>query len=387
MNPHDPAVRPGAHLVAAELGVEDPRELSDRHPLRHPLDIVGRLVATAAHEADDLHADLTRAAKAAIETLEPISRGKAPQMRSSYGLLGATGPQLELLAARRDTAYQQLVRAVAGYRRLLPDVAQPASEGPGPVPERTAKEAPARDDDWAVAGGRQVQALRAVERGGLRLKQSALSEQDRYLSDGTGVLVPIWVQTVERMVSEGLLNIDTATKPTQGQLLSLTELGQEALQAADDVAATPATGSETAARDVANPIAAADSSSPAVDPLPSREELLALEEIKRGRVLLKERAFRSGLGVYTGSGARISTATVEAMQERGWIERDASTSLNFGQQLSVTDSGQAAFRAGCAQDPRTTAALSRSTRNTLSSTPAEPPAAGAPGQAKPTRSR
>lgn len=79
MNPHDPAVRPGAHLVFAELGVEDPWELSDRHPPRDPLDIVGRLVATAAHEVDDLHGDLTRAAQSAMQSLEPISRGKAPR--------------------------------------------------------------------------------------------------------------------------------------------------------------------------------------------------------------------------------------------------------------------------------------------------------------------
>ncbi|WP_433888526.1 hypothetical protein [Streptomyces sp. CA-111067] len=386
MNPHDPSVRPGAHLVAAEFGVEDPWELSDRHPLRHPLDIVGRLVATAAHEADDLHTDLTHAAKAAIEILEPIAEGKAPQTRGSYGLLGAAGPQLELLAACRDTAYPQLVRTVAGYRRLLPEAADAVAEGLGLELEQTAEDAPGRDDDWAIADDRQVQALRAVERGGLRLKQSALSEQDRYLSDGTGILVPIWAQTVERMLADGLLDIDTATKPTQGQLLSLSHLGQEALRASDDAAA--ATGNGPASRDDVNRAQTAAGSSLAVDPLPTREELLALEEIKRGRVLLKERAFRTRLGVYTGSGAqRISTATAEAMQERGWIERDASTSLNFGQQLSVTDSGEAAFRAGSAQDPRTTAALSRSTGNTLPSPPAEPPAADAPGRAQRPRSR
>lgn len=237
MNPHDPCVRPGAHLVAAELGVDEPWELSDRHPLRSPLDIVGRLVATAAHETDDLHADLTRAAKAAIETLEPISQGKAPQMRGAYGLLGTAGPQLELLAARRDTAYQQLARAVAGYRRLLPEATDAAAEERGLVPERKAQEAPGRNDDWAVAGGRQLQALRAVERGGLRLKQSALSEQDRYLSDGTGILIPVWAQTVERMLADGLLGLDTTTTPVQGQLLSLTALGQAALQVAEGVAA------------------------------------------------------------------------------------------------------------------------------------------------------
>ncbi|WP_329173295.1 hypothetical protein [Streptomyces sp. NBC_01477] len=111
------------------------------------------------------------------------------------------------------------------------------------------------------------------------------------------------------------------------------------------------------------PSQAGASSDLAVDPLPTREELLALEEIKHGAVLLKERAVRSGLRVETGSGARISTATVAAIQERGWIKRDESTSLNFGQQLSLTSSGEAAFRAGCSQDPRTTAALSRSTPN------------------------
>ncbi|SDP40994.1 hypothetical protein [Actinacidiphila guanduensis] len=383
MNPHDPSVRPGAHLVAAELGVEDPWELSDRHPLRSPLDIVGRLVATAAHETDDLHADLTHAAQAAIEKLEPIAQGKATQIRGSYALLGSAGPQLELLAARRDTAYQQLARAVAGYRLLLPEAAGTAAQGLGPELERTAEDAPGGSDDWAIAGDRQIQALRAVDRGGLRLKQSALSEQDRYLSDGTGVLVPIWAQTVERMLADGLLDLDTTTTPTQGQLLSLTARGQAALQRVDDVAAAPG----PATHDVAIPTATADSSSHAVDPLPSHEELLALEEIKHGRVLLKELAFRSGLRVETGSGARIAIATVEAMQERGWIERDESTSLNFGQQLSLTGSGETAFRAASAQDPRTTAALSRSTPNVLPSPPAQPPAAGPAGHTNPTRSR
>ncbi|WP_435127184.1 hypothetical protein [Actinacidiphila sp. bgisy144] len=321
MNPHDPSVRPGAHLVAAEFGVEDPWELSDRHPLLSPLDIVGRLVATAAHETDDLHADLTRAAKAAIEALEPIAQGRAPQMRGSYGLLGAAGPQLELLVARRDAAYQQLGRAVAGYRRLLPEAAHRAAEGLGPALERTAEGALGRDDDWAVAGNRQIQALRAVERGGLRLKQSALSEQDRYLSDGTGVLVPIWVQTVERMLVDGLLDIDTTTTRTQGQLLSLTALGQEALRSAHDAAPTTVAGPEADSRDAAHPAQTAADSDLAVDPLPTREELLALEEIKRG------------------------------------------------------------------QDPRTTAALRRSTPKALPSPPAQPPPAGSAGHTNPIRSR
>ncbi|MFC4035174.1 hypothetical protein ACFO3J_27435 [Streptomyces polygonati] len=383
MNAHDPAVRPGAHLVAAELGVEDPWTLTDRHPLDDPLWIVGRLVATTAHEVDDFHERLTRAARSAIDLLEPLNRGEHAGMRGSYGVLDTA-----VLAARRSAAYQHLTRTVSAYQRLLPQAGQTASAGLRPTLEHAAKQAPGRDDDWAIAGDQQIDALRAVERGGLRLKQSALSEQDWYLSDGTGVLVPVWAKTVERMLADGLLDIDTSTTPTQGQLLSLTPPGQEALRAAD-VAAGTASGPGAASRVVANPVRGAGSSDPAVDPLPTREELLALEEIKRGGVLLKERAFRPGLGIYTGSGVRISTATVEAMQERGWIERDTGASLNFGQQLSLTDSGEAAFRAGCAQDPRTTAALLRSTRNTHPSPPPDTPAAnaGAADPAKPTHTR
>ncbi|SHN23164.1 hypothetical protein [Actinacidiphila paucisporea] len=384
MNPHDPAVRPGAHLVAAELGIEDPRELGERHEPQSPLDMVGRLVATSAHEVDDLHGDLTRAAQTAITSLQPVVEGKPPLGRGSYGLLGATGPLLEVLAGRRVSAYQHLLGAVSAYRRLLPEAGDAAAERLGLELERTAEEAPGRDDDWAVAGDRQLQALRAVERGGLRLKLSALSEQDRYLSDGTGILIPIWAQTVERMITDGLLDLDTTATPAHGQLLSLTALGREALRAADDAAAATGTGPEADARGDANPAQAAAGSDLTVDPLPTREELLALEEIKHGAVLLKERAFRSGLRVETGSGARIAPTTVEAMQERGWTERDESTSLNFGQQLSLTSSGEAAFRAGCAQDPRTTAALSRSTPNVLPSPPAQPPPAG---PTNPTRSR
>lgn len=314
MNPHDPAVRPGAHLVAAELGIEDPWELSDRHPLRAPLDIVGRLVATAAHEVDDLHADLTRAAQTAIQSLEPISQGKAPRLRGSYGLLGAAGPQLELLAVRRDAAYTYLTGALSAYRRLLPEAVETASEGLGPALERAADRAPDRDDDRAVA--QQTTALRAVARGGLRLKQSALSEHDRYLSDGTGVLVPVWAQTVERMVADGLLVIDTSTRPTRGQLLSLTPLGQEALRAANDFVDATVTVPVPASRDVANPVREERDSDPAVDPLPTREELPAL-----------------------------------------------------------------------GQDPRTTAALSRSTQNIRPSPTAQAPGTGVTEAAKPTHSR
>nr|WP_202525700.1 hypothetical protein [Streptomyces sp. SID4926] len=362
-------------MVAEVLGDQDPWELSDRYPLRSPLNLMGSLVATAAREVDDRHGDLARAARSAIRNLEPLTEGRTPpQERPSDGSLDAGGTQLEVLSARRNAAYRHLTSAVTAYRQLREEAARTASGGLGPVPERRAEEAPRKNDDWAIAGDRQTQALRAVERGGLRLKQSALSDQDRYLSDGTGASVPVWAKTIERLLADGLLDIDTTATPTQGQLLSLTSLGKDALQTADGTAdtSTQTTGASDAA----------------VDPLPTREELLALEEIKRGRVLLQERAFRSGLRVDSGSGgARIAATTVEGMSERGWIERDTSTSLTFGQRLSLSEAGEKAFGAGCAQDPRTTAALSRSTPKSLPSSPALPGAAGTHGQSKPTRSR
>ncbi|MDX2525215.1 large ATP-binding protein [Streptomyces europaeiscabiei] len=240
MNPHDMAKRPGAHLVAEEFGVEDPWALSDDHPPRDPLYLVARMVAEAAHGVDELHGELTRAAQSAIELLEPVGRGDHASMRGGNGLLGTTGPQIELLVARRSAAYEQLTRAVSTYHRLLPESdAEPASKAPrqslGVTPEQT----PGRDDDWAIAGDRQLGALEAVEAGGLRFHQSAAYGYI-YLSDGQGQRPnpEVWPETVQRLVADGLLDQDTSEglyRP--GQLLALTPQGEAALR--DARTATP----------------------------------------------------------------------------------------------------------------------------------------------------
>ncbi|MET7678989.1 hypothetical protein [Streptomyces sp. NPDC005423] len=99
MNPHDMAKRPGAHLVAEEFGLADPWALSDDHPPRDPLHLIGTMVAEAARDVDEVHGELTRAAQSAIELLEPIGRGDHAGMRGWYGILRTTGPQIELLVA------------------------------------------------------------------------------------------------------------------------------------------------------------------------------------------------------------------------------------------------------------------------------------------------
>ena len=173
MNPHDASKQPGAHLGAGQFSVQDPWELSDNHTLRDPLDLVGRLVAGAARDVDELHGELTRAAASAIKLPTQIALGAHAGMRGWDGVLRTTGPQIELLVARPGAAWERLDRAMATYRRLLPvaDAAQPSEASARSLGE---EQAPGRDDDWAVSGDRQLTALEAVEAGGLRFHQSTV---------------------------------------------------------------------------------------------------------------------------------------------------------------------------------------------------------------------
>ncbi|MBM9508020.1 hypothetical protein [Actinacidiphila acididurans] len=368
MNPHDPAVRPGARLVADGLGVDDPRDLSDRHPSDDPLRAVGWMVAAAALEVDALHADLIRAAQSAIDVLEPISRGEAPRTLGSYGLFEATGPRIELLAARRSAAYEHLTRAVSAYQRLLLETADPSAAHENKQHLDAAD--PGRDDDWAVAGERQTVALRAVARGGLRLGCTAIGN-DPYVAGDTGDRPAVWPETVQRMLAGGLLHLDTSTSLYEGQRLSLTDRGEAALRATDSQ--TSASRVHAGAND-------------APDRPPAQEELVALEEIEHGRVLVMERGFRNGLYVATDSSARISLTTVDLMQTEGWVVRDTTSALSVGQVLSLTPRGEAALRTGRAQDPRATAALRR-TAHSSGPTPEQGSPAGLNTAARPARSR
>lgn len=231
MNPHDMTKRPGAHLVAEKFGVADPWTLSDDHSPSAPLHLVGRMVAEAARDVDELHGELTRAARSAIELLEPLGRGDHAGMQGWHDILRTTGPQIEVLAARRSAAYGQLTRAVSTYHRFLPESdAEPASKAPlqslGPAPEQT----PGRNNYWAVTGGRQLAALEAVATGGLRFHQSAVYGHT-WLSDGDGNRPKVLAETAERLLADGLLEKDTSTSLYRpGQLLSLTPQGEEALQ-------------------------------------------------------------------------------------------------------------------------------------------------------------
>ncbi|WP_432105857.1 hypothetical protein [Streptomyces sp. bgisy091] len=152
MNPPDATERPGAHLVAKEFGIEDPWALGDNHPLRDPLDLVGRLVAKAARDVDELHGQVTRAAQSALDLLAPLARGEHASMRGWHGALQTTGPQIEPLVARRGAAYEQLTRSVSAYHRLLPDP-DAAQRSATKAHELHQDQGSGRSDDWARDGG------------------------------------------------------------------------------------------------------------------------------------------------------------------------------------------------------------------------------------------
>ncbi|MDW4911373.1 large ATP-binding protein [Streptomyces sp. ADMS] len=277
MNPHDMAKRPGAHLVAEEFGVEDPWALSDGHPPRDPLHLLGRMVAEAACDVDELHSELTRAAQSAIELLEPFGRGDSAGLRGWDGILRTAGPQIDLLAARRSAAFEQLNQAVSTYHRLLPESdTEQASKAPRQSLGLPPEQAPGRDDDWAIAGGRQLGALEAVEAGGLRFHQSAAYGYI-YLSDGRGQRPnpEVWPETVQRLVTDGLLDQDTSEglyRP--GQLLSLTPQGEAALRdartATPRVSAALSRSNTAAISDVVTDSAVAPATSAATQPSRSR---------------------------------------------------------------------------------------------------------------------
>jgi hypothetical protein len=163
--------------------------------------------------------------------LEPLGRGELAGMRVSNAMLQTAVPRIGLLIARHDAAYDHLTKSISAYRRLPsePDVSQSlqvSAPGPAKAPDS------GRDDDWAIAGDRQRVALEAAEAGALRFHKSAVYGYT-YLSNGSGQRPnpEVWPETVQRLVTDSLLDQDTSESLYRpGQLLSLTPQGETALR-------------------------------------------------------------------------------------------------------------------------------------------------------------
>ncbi|QKW53590.1 large ATP-binding protein [Streptomyces buecherae] len=225
VNPHDPTERPGAHLVAEQLGVTDPYTLNTTYRPADPLYPAATRVIGAAHELDELHNRVSHTARAALEALEPVARGEFTGAPDAYEPVRSAVRHIEQLTSRQNRAYGHLTETIFAYRRLL-------AEANAAQPSHAESHGQSRGDDWAVAGERGLDALRAVEAGELRLHRSAVYGY-AFLSDGQGQSPDpsVWPETVQRLVTEGLLEQDTRESLYRpGQLLSLTALGQAALR-------------------------------------------------------------------------------------------------------------------------------------------------------------
>jgi hypothetical protein len=171
MNPHDATKQPGAHLVAEMLGVEDPWTLNIAYRPSDPLYRAATLLIGTAHELDEPHGRVTRATQAALAVLEPVGRGEFNGSPSSYTPLRSTVQQIGLLVAAQNAVYERLIQSISAYRRLLPE-ADPAPASRTEARDLDGEQTSGRDDDWAIAGDRQLRALEAVETGELRFHQS-----------------------------------------------------------------------------------------------------------------------------------------------------------------------------------------------------------------------
>lgn len=266
MNPHDATQRPGAHLVAEMLDVEDPWTLNIAYRPGDPLYRAATLVIGAAHELDELHGRVTRATQAALRLLEPVGRGEFNGSPSSYTPLRSAAEQIGRLASAQNAAYERLVQSISAYRRLLPE---PDTAPPSYTEARSlkGKQASGRDDDWALSDDLRLRTLEAVEAGGLRIHQSGVYGYIS-VSDERGEQPKwgVWPETVQRLVADRLLDWDTSEglyRP--GQLLSLTPKGEAALRDARAATAPRASAALSRSNATALPGAAAD---PAVVPAP-----------------------------------------------------------------------------------------------------------------------
>ncbi|MDH6145514.1 hypothetical protein P3T35_007569 [Kitasatospora sp. GP30] len=241
MNPHDPLVHPGAHLVYERLGVDDPFSLlGARYQHDTPRAQLAQLAGNAACDLDGIQRELADQTEALIARLQPMARGERPA-RPEVGtnLVYAAG-QLDQLCARKDVAYERLTSVldacdrIGGLEPHAPGHAQdrhladahpsshsaPSSQHPLPGPAT-----------WNDEQGFALAAMRELERGDLWLR--ANMHGDPYVVWGSGLGAPIDPETIELLIAAGLVTSDANNSaPQMGRMLSLTPQGIAAHAAA-----------------------------------------------------------------------------------------------------------------------------------------------------------
>ncbi|WP_435191005.1 hypothetical protein [Streptomyces sp. bgisy126] len=402
MNPYDPNTHPGPHLVAEMLGVSEVSTLNITHHQGSPLYQAATRVIGAAYELNERHGQVTNAAKDTLRLLEPVGDGKFSGARVSYAILRSSIPALGELLTQQDRAHDRLFEAISTYQSLLPE---PDTEhSTGQAHEATQEQDSGRDDDWAIAGDRQLRALEAIDAGSLRFHQSAVYGYV-YLSDSQGQPPnpEVWPETVQRLVADGLLHQDTSEILYQpGQLLSLTPQGEAALREAHTATArVNATLSDSNV--LANPGPDVDSTTVPVaetSDTASRshwaaeddDSLMVLEAVEADDIRVYRTAVYGHVYFMNDQGKapnpEICPRAVQRLVDNGLLHQNASVPLVWpgGQLLSLTTQGEAALREARTAAPRVTAALSRSNAPAPPGPTAGPAVAPATG-ASPTASR
>ncbi|MFD7130585.1 hypothetical protein [Streptomyces sp. NPDC059894] len=94
--------RPGAHLVAAMLGISENSTLNITYRPDEPLYSAATRVIGAVYELDVIHGRVTDAVKNPLRLLESTGRGELGGARVSYALLRTAVPRLGDLLAQQD---------------------------------------------------------------------------------------------------------------------------------------------------------------------------------------------------------------------------------------------------------------------------------------------
>ncbi|MFF8990856.1 hypothetical protein ACF09H_13090 [Streptomyces sp. NPDC014983] len=212
----------GTRMLVDALDIDNPVALIDRHPEDTILGVLAPLVAHAALLVDQLDQRLVGAAATAIEDLRQVAAGQDPHTAVGNGTLNATGPTIDVLAARRRQEIGHLERLLNVYQRHLN-----GSDGHTPAPKHAAaltSQQTARSVSEPIrVSPAQVKALEAIARGGVMLRESSLAR-------GTFVTAPngarISRATVDALLSKKLADRDAGTSLYQGQRLSLTAQGE-----------------------------------------------------------------------------------------------------------------------------------------------------------------
>ncbi|MGQ4488603.1 large ATP-binding protein [Streptomyces sp. SAS_281] len=227
MNPFDADTHPGPYLVVEVLGVGDVSVPALALGPEEPLHQAATRVIEAAAALDERHESVLNAVRRSQRLLEGAGRGEVGRAQVSYALLRTALPELGDVLAQQDRAYSQLVESLSAYRRL-PSSPEPAQRATNRGHGQGQKTMP----DRAIAGQRGLAALEVVAAGGVRFRRNAIGE-DPYISREKAQRQDpaVFPQTVQRLVTDGLLHQDTTESVYRpGQLLSLTSQGEAALR-------------------------------------------------------------------------------------------------------------------------------------------------------------